>query len=375
MANRFNLPDIDFLEKAPEQIEAEMLQHLSDKTGLTLTRADPRRKFLQSLATFVSIERNRMEHALRQNRLAYAEDNSLDHMGLEMSTERIEAKAAKTIMAFVLEAERPYEAYVIDAGELVSVGEEIYFATDEVLIIPPGETIGAVSATCTELGEIGNDYLVGEISTLVRPKAYINTVQNTTVSSGGAEQESDDAYAERIRLAPESFSTAGPELAYVYWVKTASTEIADVKAESPKEGHVDVYILMQNGRLPTSAEIQEVDGIINDSQVRPLTDLVSVNGPEQVSYEALATYWISKSNETVASIIQKQVEDEFQEYIKWQRSKMGRDVDMSELIARLKSKGASRVAVNSSMFIQVAKNQVANELPTSELSFGGIADE
>lgn len=374
MANRFNLPDIDFLEKAPEQIESEMLQHVSDKTGLTLMRADPRRKFLQSLATFVSIERNRMEHALRQNRLAYAEDNSLDHMGIEMSTERIESKAAQTIMAFVLEAERPLEAYVIDAGELISVGE-VYFATDEVLVIPPGQSIGVVGATCTESGEVGNDYLVGEISTLVRPKAYINSVQNTTVSSGGAEQESDDAYAERIRLAPESFSTAGPELAYVYWVKTASTEIADVKAESPKEGHVDVYILMQDGKLPTSVEIQEVNGIINGSQVRPLTDLVSVSGPEQVSYEAIATYWISKSNETVASIIQKQVEDEYQEYIKWQRSKMGRDVDMSELIARLKSNGASRVAVNSEMFIKVAKNQVAIELPTSELSFGGIADE
>ena len=374
MANRFNLPDIDFLEKAPEQIESEMLQHVNEKTGLILTRADPRRKFLQSLATFVSIERNRMEHALRQNRLAYAEDTSLDHMGLEMSTGRIEAKAAKTIMAFVLEEERPHEAYVIDAGELVSVGE-VYFATDEVLIIPPGQSIGAVGATCTEFGEVGNNYLVGEISTLVRPKAYVNSVQNTTVSSGGAELESDDAYAERIRLAPESFSTAGPELAYVYWVKTASTEIADVKSESTKEGHVDVYILMQDGRLPTSVEIQEVNGIINDSQVRPLTDLVSVSGPEQVSYEALATYWISKSNETVASIIQKQVENEYQEYIKWQRSKMGRDVDMSELIARLKSKGASRVAINSEMFIEVAKNQVAIELPTSELSFGGIADE
>lgn len=374
MSNRFNLPDIDFLEKAPEQIESEMLQHVNDKTGLTLTRADPRRKFLQSLATFVSIERNRMEHALRQNRLAYAEDNSLDHMGIEMSTERIEAKAAKTIMAFVLEDERPHEAYVIDAGELVSVGE-VYFAIDEVLVIPPGQSIGSVGATCTELGEIGNDYLVGEISTLVRPKAYVNSVQNTTVSSGGAEQESDDAYAERIRLAPESFSTAGPELAYVYWVKTASAEITDVKAVSPAEGHVDIYILMQDGRLPTSMEIQEVSGIINDSQVRPLTDLVSVTGPEQISYEALATYWISKSNETVASIIQEQVEVEFQAYLKWQRSKMGRDVDMSELIARLKSKGASRVAVNTEMFIEIAKNQVAIQLPTSTLTFGGIADE
>ena len=374
MSNRFNLPDIDFLEKAPEKIESEMLMHVQEKTGLNLMRADPRRKFLQSLVAFVSVERNRLEHALRQNRLAYAADDTLEHMGTEMSTERIEAKAAKTIFAFVLEEERPSGAFTINAGELVSVGD-IHFATDSLLIIPAGDNTGAVSATCTEVGDIGNDYLIGEISTLVRPTAYIKSVQNTTISSGGAERESDDAYAERIRLAPESFSTAGPELAYIYWVKTANAEIMDVKAMSPTEGHVDVYILMQDGILPTSLEIQQVDKVINDSQVRPLTDLVSVNGPEQVSYEALATYWISKSNEPLSSIIQKQVKDEFEEYLKWQRSKMGRDVDMSELIARLKLKGASRVAVNSQMFIEIANNQVATALPTSTLTFGGIADE
>lgn len=374
MANRFNLPDIDFLEKAPELIESEMLQHVSDKTGLTLTRADPRRKFLQALAAFVSIERNRMEHALRQNRLAYAEDNSLDHMGIEMSTERIEAKAAKTIMAFVLEAERPYEAYVIDAGELVSVGE-VYFATDEALVIPAGESIGAVGATCTEFGDIGNDYLVGEISTLVRPKAYVNSVQNTTVSSGGAEQESDDAYAERIRLAPESFSTAGPELAYVYWAKSTSADIADVHADSPKEGQVAIYILMKNGRLPSPIELDEVAKVINNKKVRPLTDYVTYHGPEQVEYDAIATFWISQENATIASIIQKQVHEEFENYLIWQRSKIGRDIDLSELIARLKQKGASRVAVDSEMFKELLEHQVAHESNVSALIFGGVANE
>lgn len=374
MSNRFNLPDIDFLEKAPEQIESEMLQHVNEKTGLTLMRADPRRKFLQSLAAFVSIERNRMEHALRQNRLAYAEDNSLEHMGIEMSTERIEAKSAKTIMAFVLEPERPDEAYVINAGELVSVGE-VYFATDEVLIIPPGQSIGSVGATCTDLGEIGNDYLVGEISTLVRPKAYVNSVQNTTVSSGGAEQESDDAYAERIRLAPESFSTAGPELAYVYWAKSTSADIADVHADSPEEGHVALYILMKNGRLPSQIELDDIAKVINDKKVRPLTDYVTYHEPEQVEYDAIATFWISQENATIASIIQQQVQEEYENYLIWQRSKIGRDIDLSELIARLKQKGASRVAVNSEMFKEILEHQVAHESTASSLTFGGVANE
>ncbi|MEG0258906.1 MAG: baseplate J/gp47 family protein [Lysinibacillus sp.] len=374
MSNRFNLPEIDFLEKAPELIESEMLLHVTEKTGLTLMRADPRRKFLQSLAAFVSVERNRMEHALRQNRLAYAEDNSLEHMGLEMSTERIEANAATTVMAFVLEDDRPDEAFTIDAGELVSVGD-VHFATDEVLIIPSGQSIGAVAATCTEIGQIGNDYLVGEISSLVRPTAYVKSVQNTTVSSGGADQESDDAYAERIRLAPESFSTAGPELAYVYWAKSASADIVDVHAHSPIEGRVAVYLLMKNGRLPSHVELDEVAEIINDKKIRPLTDHVSIHAPERVEYDAIATYWIAQENATVASIIQKQVEEEYQNYLVWQRSKIGRDIDLSELIARLKNKGASRVAVNTAMFEELQAHQVAHESIASELTFEGLANE
>lgn len=374
MKNRFNLPDIDFLEKDPDLIDREMLLVVEEKTGLTLQRADPRRKFLQALTTYISIERNRLEHALRQNRLAYAEDDTLEHMGAEMSTERLLAKAAITTMAFLLEPDR-VDVLVIEKGTQFLVGENTYFATDEALVVPIGENIVTVGATCTEPGDMGNDYLVGEISTLVQPLPWVNSVKNTTVSSGGTEQESDDAYAERIRLAPESFSVAGPELAYVYWAKAASADIVDVHAYSPQEGRVAVYLLMKDGRLPTEMELNATAEIINDKKVRPLTDHVVFHAPEPVEYDALATYWIAQENAAVASIIQRQVEEEFNNYLVWQRSKIGRDIDLSELIARLKQKGASRVAVDAAMFMEVLAHQVAFESPTSALTFGGLANE
>lgn len=373
MTNRFNLPDINFLEKDPDLIEREMLLHIEEKTGLALKRADPRRKFLQALVAFVTVERNRLEFALRQNRLAYAVDDTLDHMGFELSTERLPAKPAKTTFAFTLEDDRPNEDYVINAGELVAVGD-VYFATDHELIIPAGESIGVVTGTCTQEGEVGNGYLVGEISTLVKPLPYVKSVQNTTISSGGADVESDDAYAERIHLAPESFSTAGPELAYVYWAKTASQNIEDVIADTPAEGEVDVVVLMKDGQLPTEEDLATVEKVLSRSDVRPLTDKVTVSAPGIVEYEAVAEYWISKSNETVSSIIQNQVNQAFQDYLLWQRSKLGRDVDLSELIARLKRAGASRVSVKSTMFIEVAKTEVAKETVTS-LTYRGIADD
>ena len=49
-----------------------------------------------------------------------------------------------------------------------------------------------------------------------------------TKSSGGEDEESDDSFAGKIFLAPSSYSVAGPDDAYVYWVKTFSTEILDV---------------------------------------------------------------------------------------------------------------------------------------------------
>ncbi|SPT95549.1 Uncharacterized homolog of phage Mu protein gp47 [Lysinibacillus capsici] len=371
MTNRFNLPDLNFFEKDPELIEREMLLHVEDHTGFSLQRADPRRKFLQALVPFVSMERNRLDHKLKQNRLAYAEDDTLLHMGFEMSTERLEAKAAVTTMAIMLEEDRP-GIVIIPAGSLV--GEEPFFALDEDVVIPMGETVATVGATCIELGEVGNGFLPGEISTFVEPIAYVKSVQNTTISSDGVEEESDDAYAERIHLAPEQFSTAGSELAYIYWAKSASQEIVDASADTPLEGEIDIRILMRDGRLPTEEEIKLVEETVSYKKVRPLTDKVSVGAPTVVSYEAVVEYWISRKNATIATIIEGQVNSAFHEYQVWQREKMGRDVDLSELIARLKRAGASRVAVNSEMFIEIGKTEIAHPTLTS-LTLRGLADD
>lgn len=370
--SRFNLPDLYFLEKAPEQIESEMLMHVREKTGLTLQRADPRLKFIQALAAFVSIERNKLEHGLRQNRLSYAEDDMLDHMGAEMSTERLPAKYAQTTMAFSLEEER-VDALIIPMGTRYQVGD-VYFESKEAHVIAPGTHLYTVEATCTEPGEIGNGFLVGEIATLVEPLPYVKSVQNTTVTSGGADEESDDAYAERIRLAPESFSVAGSELAYIYWAKSTSQDIVDAIASSPVEGEVDIRILMKDGRLPTEEEIKLVEKTVSSKKVRPLTDKVSVKAPTIRDYEAVVEYWIGRKNATVSTIIEGQVKAAYEEYLKWQREKMGRDVDLSELIARLKQAGASRVAVDSTMYMEVMDTEVAHPTVTS-LTLGGLVDD
>lgn len=78
-----------------------------------------------------------------------------------------------------------------------------------------------VKASAVSTGAIANGYKAGDISTIVDPIAYVATMVNLTETEGGADRESDEDFRERIRLAPEHFSVAGPDGAYEYWTKTA----------------------------------------------------------------------------------------------------------------------------------------------------------
>lgn len=372
MTNRFDLPDIEFFNKAPEQILADMLFHISEKTGLEFRRADPRRKFVEGLAMFVALERNKAEHELKQNLLAYAEDIALDHKGVDLATTRLPATAASTTIRFKLEIDRPV-ALVIPAGTRALVAET-YFATQETAVVPLGVNEIDITMYCESEGDIGNGYLAGEITTLVDPLPYVNAITNITETSGGADEESDDAYAERIRLAPEKFSVAGPELAYKYYALTASQEIIDAEVFSPAPGVTQIVALLQNGQLPTEEHLNKILEICSASDVRPLTDNVIATIPSIVEYTMEVEYWIATSKSTQANVIMQKVEANYNDFILWQRSKLGRDVNGSELTARLRDAGAARIKIIGDQYIELSKTQIAQETNMT-LVFKGLTDD
>ncbi|KYD02628.1 hypothetical protein B4102_0222 [Heyndrickxia sporothermodurans] len=371
--NRFNLPDIDFLEKDPEDIERDILFYIEEKTGMTLTNADPRRKFVQALVLYIVQERNNLDYAIKQNLLAYAEDEFLDHQGEGMNTPRLEYKSAFTTMEFVLEEAR-VDVLSIPKGTRFLVGENTFFATNELVVVPVGQNTVQLIASCLETGEIGNGYLPGEITNLVDPIPWVIEVKNITVSAGGVELEDDDPYAERIRTAPESFSVAGPEGAYEYWAKSVSQEVVDVVVESPSECVIDIRVLLKDGKLPSRELLDKVLATCSDKSKRPLTDKVSVNVPDQVLYDVDVQYWVSETNAAMLASIQEEVNQAFNDYLVWQREKMGRAIDLSELITRLKNAGARRVAINSPMYKKLERHQVAKENIT-KLNFGGLTND
>lgn len=338
---RWGLAPVNFLETDAETIRSQIITGFEKASGDTLAAGDPRRLFLLSIADVIIQQRTAINLAAQQNLLSYAQGGYLDALGQLLAVERMAESKAVTTIEFTL-SQALGSVYTIPAGTQVTNGV-VTFETDEDLLIPIGETTGEVSASCTVAGPVGNDYLAGQISTIVTPMTFVSGAQNTTITTGGADAESDPDFADRIRLAPNSFSVAGPEKAYVYHAKSVSPAIIDVKVNSPTPGEVDVYVLLTDGTLPTEDTLEQIEEHLSDENIRPLTDYVVVKAPTASNYEIELHYWISQEDSSKAAQIQADVEAAVEQYRLWQQTKIGRDITPGKLLQLVFAAGASRV--------------------------------
>lgn len=369
---KFNLPDIAFVEKDPLLIEEELIKTYGETAGVFLAEGDPRKKLLQSQVPIISGQRVNIDYSAKQNLLAYATGEYLDHIGILVGARRLPAAAAKTTERFTLSSIRS-KPVTIPLGTRVTAGDGIFFSTLQEAIIPAGQSYVDAQMECTEAGAKGNNYSLGDLNTLVDPIPYVAAVSNITVPEGGADLEDDESFRERIQQAPESFSTAGPTGAYEYWAKTASVLIQDVSVSSPSPGVVDIRVLLENGEIPGQEILDAVYAICNDEKIRPLTDYVQVQAPEVVNYDLDVTYYIGKENASIAASLREKIEAAIMDYRIWQRTVLGRDINPSELIYQAIKAGAKRVVVPTPTYQLLEPYQVAKE-QTVTVTYGGLED-
>lgn len=86
------------------------------------------------------------------------------------------------------------------------------------------------------------------------------------------EYEPDEEYMRRIQLAPESWSVAGPEGAYVFWAMVPETSF-DVTAVSPEPCEALITVMGRtDGGTATQAELDAVDAALDERKIVPFTD-------------------------------------------------------------------------------------------------------
>lgn len=357
---RWHLPEVQFLETDAAKIEREIIASYESYTGRTIATGDPVRLFLLSIADIIIQQRTAINIAAQQNLLSYAQGEYLDALGVYLSVERLQESSAKTTIRFTL-SETLANVYTIPAGFEVTNGV-VTFATDEELAIPIGELTGEVSATCTQSGTVGNDYLAGRIDTIVTPRAFLESAENITITTGGAEAEGDAEYAERIRLAPNMFSVAGPRKAYIYHAKSVSSAISDVAVDSPVPGEVKIYPLLEGGELPSPEILQQVYDYLSSDDIRPLTDFVEVLAPTPVEYSITLEYWILNEDKARAQSIRTAVANAVEKYRLWQQEKIGRDITPAKLVHNVMAAGAARIEAATmapAAHVELAFNEVA----------------
>lgn len=178
--------------------------------------------------------------------------------------------------------------------------------------------------------------------------------------------EPDADFRQRIALAPEGFTVAGPAGAYVFHAITAGNEVTlddvsspeagvvdiryrfaddtapaqvkDAKTTSPNPGEVVVHVLSREGNgTPSQAVLDAVTAQLSADHVRPLDDDVSVVPAEVIGYEVIAKLTLYPGPgeaETLAA-----AESAAQRYAD-ERHRLDRDVTRSTLFGALAIPGA-----------------------------------
>lgn len=367
------LPKISFADQTPSQIEAEVIIAYEQIAGVTLQPADPVRLFLLSLAYLISVQNSVIDLAGKQSLLAYATEGHLDHVAALMGVSRLPAESARCVLRFSLGEPLAF-AVDIPAGTRAATQDgKTVFATIASAEIEAGELSVEVAALATTEGSAANGLVAGQIRRLVDPVPYIVSVSNTIETVAGADEETDDALRERVRIAPESYTVAGPRGMYESLTKAVSQEITGVSVTTPVPGTVDIRFVLTGGELPDEAMIDMVQEALSAEDVRPLTDTVLVDAPDEIEYALDVEWYIEKSNTALLSSITAAVTQAVETYRIWQRSLPGRDINPTKLISLMEQAGARRVTVISPEFQELKPSQIARET-TITVSYKGTED-
>ena len=377
-----NCPELNFIEHMTIQETEEQLRALYAKNYREITGSDPVIGSADPLnllmKAFAAMEYQTMQYADTKGRMEMLNTSTgeaLDALAALVGISRKGPTRATATVRFTL-SENQAGVVAVPAGTRVKTEDGKYFNTLDYAEIQAGDTYVDVVVQAQEAGAESSGLLVGSIKILVDPIPYIGSVSNTTESTGGLDTEDDDSLTRRIYLAPSVYSCAGPRDAYEYYAREWRGDVADVRVDSPNPDEVNIYFTIEdeNGvRLPNSTELEDMKEYMSAETMRPLCDKVDCVAPDEVEYSISLTYWIAVSDQKSVSEIQNKVNKAVDDFQTWQR-KLGRDINPTELIARMRAAGTKRVKLTAPQDETVEKAKLPKCTGVT-VTYGGLEDD
>lgn len=184
--------------------------------------------------------------------------------------------------------------------------------------------------------------------------------------------ESDDSLRRRMVLAPEGFSVAGPEGAYIFHALSADSDVLDASAVSPAPGEVVVTVLSRTAPGTAGAEVlAAVEAKVNDKSIRPLTDQVTVQSADIVPFAIIATltFLSGPDRSLVLAEAQARLADHLAATLR-----LGRDVTRAGIIAALFPEGVQNIDLVSPAADIVLTRQQAGYCTGITLNDAGVGE-
>ena len=170
--------------------------------------------------------------------------------------------------------------------------------------------------------------------------------------------EEDDALRERVQLVYEGLTTAGPRNSYILHARNASGQVADATAQSPSPAVVVVTVLALEGNGMAAADLLEtVRARLNDDDVRPVADRLTVQSAEILPYRIDAVVHMSGSGPEIEATL-AECKRRLQAWVN-PRRRLGVEVARSGVDAQLHINGVSRVDLNNWTDIRPSMAQAA----------------
>lgn len=361
-----------YIDTDAQAIIDELVADYEGATGRVLQPAQVERLLINTWAYREHLIRIGINEAANQNLVAFSKAPMIDNLGMLVGVYRLPASKAETIIKFSFV--EGHGALVMPSGIRVQSqdGQAVFITTEEIVVSVNQDSVH-VLAECTVDGSVGNGYLPGQVIVILDPQPYLSGATNLNETGGGANEESDDELRERIKLAPASFSTAGPRGAYKYYAKSAHPGIIDVGINSPIPGQVNIYPLMFDGEPPAQAVLDAVSAICNDEKIRPLTDTVIVDAPEVIEYAIEVE--LTLLTDAIPTPVVNEVTAALQKYADDRKKKLGLNVVNTQIIARSNVQNVYSVSVVSpSADIVIDENQYA-KCTSITINIAGFNDE
>lgn len=346
-----------FIENDSSKILQEIIADYESRTGKVLQPAQAERLLIQSVAYRETLLRGQIQNASQLNLVEFSTAPILDYLGDLVGVTRLASTPATITLQFNLVS--GHTGVTIPKGTRVaSVDGKAIFELEEDLNANAGTLVVSGSAFCQTAGTVGNGYAIGDIKVILDPQAFIVSASNTDATSGGSDQETDEELRERIKLAPQSFSSAGPTGAYVFYAKSAHPSIVDVFIDSNQPGDVDVYPLTDTGEATTQNILDLVEAALNDEKVRPLTDSVNVISPTKVtgSVTVELTVYEQAVNQDVLDLANAALTAFFDS----RKKSLGLDITSSQVIDAAMVEDVYSVSLPSFSDIVIQSNEFAS---------------